>query len=343
MGKGYAAAVLTATGLDEQQRYFAVDIGYSTPLRITNYDRQITVATNTFYPWGLDILEPEIAAAGTQNVVFVISNGDLTGVSTLTGRAAELDIAQDSRGKTLKVYECTTTATGRTDTLVFDGYVDEFSAADDSGTCRITGTPQETHGSRPGSNYCMSVCRWREFGGDDCQYAGSATTCSRTLAACRQKIEAATYVGGGGLDDMTTSGTHSGTGITHYRVQIDGSGTPDTFKWSNDDGSTWEATTVAITGAAQTLENGVAVTFAATTGHTVDKYWTFQASWEDYFGNLLHAPAAGTVIEINGVNVQVQQSHGGYYQMPIITPPDEGGGGNAMQPPPAGTNQSGVS
>lgn len=338
MSKGYAAGVITAVGLDEQQRYFAVDIGYSTPLRITNYDRQITVATNTHYPWSMDILEPAVQATGSQNVVMVMSNGDLTGVSTLTGRTAELDIAQDTRGLTMKVYECTTTAAGRTDTLVFDGYVDEFSAADDSGTCRITGTPKESHGSRPGSNYCMSVCRWREFGGDDCQYEGAAATCSRTLASCRGKVGADDDTNVTGLSDMTTSGTHSGTGIVYYRIQIDAEGTPDTFSWSNTGDTSWDDTGVAITGAAQVLENGVTVTFAATTGHTDTDYWLFQASWEDYFGNLLHAPVAGTVIDLNGTNIQVPQSGGGYWRGPIGPPPDDGGG-NVMHPGQPHTSQ----
>jgi len=338
MSKGYAAAVLTAVGLDEQRRYFAVDIGYTTPLRITNCDHLIVVATNTHYPWSMDVLEPSVDAAGSQDVILVMSNGDLTGVGALTGRVAELDVAQDSRGKTLKVYECTTTAAGRTDTLVFDGLVDEFSAADDSGTCRITGTPQETMGSRPGSNYCMSICRWRKYKGDDCQYAGTATSCSRTIVDCRKKVGAETFAGSG-LDDMTAAGTHSGTEVVYYRIQIDATGTPDTFSWSNTGDTSWDATGVAITGAAQTLENGVTVTFAATTGHTDTNYWTFQASWEDRFGNLLHAPAAGTVIELNGTNVQVQQSHGGYYQMPIVTPPPDDGGGlhNTPMVDPRGT------
>jgi len=66
---------------------------------------------------------------------------------------------------------------------------------------------------------------------------------------------------------------YSGTDIKDYRVEIDATGTPDTFKWSNDGGSTWEATGVAITGSAQLLENRIYVTFAATTGHTVGDYW----------------------------------------------------------------------
>lgn len=52
---------------------------------------------------------------------------------------------------------------------------------------------------------------------------------------------------------------------------------PNTFKWSDDGGSTWDATGVAITGSAQDLNNGVTVTFGATTGHRKDDYWTFTA------------------------------------------------------------------
>jgi hypothetical protein len=339
MGKGYGAAVITAVGLDEQQRYFAIAIGYSTPMRITNYDANVIIPAgsgNVYYPWSLDVLEPAIGVSAANDVTIVIGNGDLTGVSTLTGRPATLDWAQDSRGKTLTIYECTVGSTGRTDTLVFSGVVDEFSAADDSGTCRIVATPADNIGSRPGSNFCMSICRWRKFKGDDCQFAGAATTCTRTLADCRRKVGAATITGSG-LDDMTSGGTFSGTAILQYRVEIDGSGTPDTFKWSDNGGSSWDATTVAITGAAQTLNNGVTVTFAATTGHAVNNYWDFQASWEDYFGNLLHAPAAGTIIEVNGYPIQVPQSHGGYWRGPQ-TPPPAGGGGNGgtLQPPPAG-------
>jgi hypothetical protein len=163
----------------------------------------------------------------------------------------------------------------------------------------------------------MSICRWRKFKGDDCQYAGVATTCTRTLQDCRRKVGAAT-ISGSGLDDMTAGGTFSGSVVTYYRVQIDGTGTPDTFKWSDDGGSTWNATTVAITSASQNLNNGVSVRFVATTGHTSANYWDFQASWEDYFGNLIHAPAAGTVIEVNGYPITVSQSIGGYWRGPQV-------------------------
>jgi len=80
---------------------------------------------------------------------------------------------------------------------------------------------------------------------------------------------------GSGLDDCTLSGTYTGTNISYFVVEIDATGTPDTFRWSNDKGVTWEASGISITGGVQLLENGVSVTFTATTGHTLNDTWLF--------------------------------------------------------------------
>jgi hypothetical protein len=80
---------------------------------------------------------------------------------------------------------------------------------------------------------------------------------------------------GSGLNDMV-HGLRSmftlGSDIT-YRVKIDGTGSPNTFTWSDDGGSTWDASGVSITGADQLLNNGVYIRFGATTGHTLNDYW----------------------------------------------------------------------
>jgi hypothetical protein len=96
---------------------------------------------------------------------------------------------------------------------------------------------------------------------------------------------------GSGTDDMTldAAAAYQGHLSTTYRVEIDGTGTPDTFKWSRDQGVTWEAENVPIAGAAteMELEFGVLIEFAATTGHTSGDYWEFTA-----------APVLTTVAEI---------------------------------------------
>lgn len=99
-----------------------------------------------------------------------------------------------------------------------------------------------------------------------------------TVDSVSEAAIAAAVFSGSGLDDLTSSGNYTGPASRTYRVEIDGTGTPDTFKWSRDGGSTWAATGVAITGSAQELELGVVVTFAATTGHTSTDYWNIAAT-----------------------------------------------------------------
>ncbi|GAG17853.1 unnamed protein product, partial [marine sediment metagenome] len=80
---------------------------------------------------------------------------------------------------------------------------------------------------------------------------------------------------GSGLNDMTAGGSGTHDDALTYRIQIDGVGTPNTFKWSDDGGTTWDVETVNITGAAQTLNNEITITFGATTGHTSGVHWEF--------------------------------------------------------------------
>ena len=81
---------------------------------------------------------------------------------------------------------------------------------------------------------------------------------------------------GTGLNDATSGGTFNGTVYALYEVTIDTTGTPDTFKWRLNGGA--YTTGVAITGAAQTLSQGVQITFAATTGHTLNDTWSIIAA-----------------------------------------------------------------
>jgi len=88
---------------------------------------------------------------------------------------------------------------------------------------------------------------------------------------------------GSGLNDATSGGTYTGSGDIVYKVEIDGTGTPDTFKWYKD--AVLQASTVNITGSAQTLDNGLTITFAATTGHTSTDYWSFRPATVITAGN----------------------------------------------------------
>lgn len=82
---------------------------------------------------------------------------------------------------------------------------------------------------------------------------------------------------GTGLNDLATGGTYTGATTKTFRVQIDGTGTPDTIKWSEDAGATWSAEKLGIATTVY-LSYGVELTFGATTGHTSGDYWAFTCS-----------------------------------------------------------------
>lgn len=88
------------------------------------------------------------------------------------------------------------------------------------------------------------------------------------------QIDGTTFMGTG-LNDLTFSGGLAGSVHT---VQISTAAATDKFQWRKNGGA-WSAE-ISITGAAQVLDADVSVTFAATTGHTLNDLWnnkdTFQ-------------------------------------------------------------------
>lgn len=81
------------------------------------------------------------------------------------------------------------------------------------------------------------------------------------------------------LNDLTSGGSYTGSSgsRTRFLIKIDGlatGGDPDTFRWSIDDGANWIQTDVDITaGVPQPLQDGVEITFAADTGHSLLDEW----------------------------------------------------------------------
>ncbi len=87
-----------------------------------------------------------------------------------------------------------------------------------------------------------------------------------------------TQSAGSGLNDITPDGSsYNGNIQRDYQAVVDGGDptNPNTFKWSDDGGTTFLKSGVAMTGAAQTLNHGVTVTFPATTGHTTNDAFDF--------------------------------------------------------------------
>jgi hypothetical protein len=99
---------------------------------------------------------------------------------------------------------------------------------------------------------------------------------------------------GTGIDDARFMGYFKGTTTTTYYVRIDSTGATDTFEWSKDNFATTEATSVAITGNEQLLDNGIAVEFTATTGHTLGDTWSGTAAPNDIDTGLFSNRNSGT-------------------------------------------------
>lgn len=89
-------------------------------------------------------------------------------------------------------------------------------------------------------------------------------------------VDAVTF-SGSGLDDATSGGTMAGARDLDLVVVIDSLGGTDTFKWSRDGGNTFEAFEVNLSAGDVALVDGVTITWAAVTGHTLGDQWSFEA------------------------------------------------------------------
>jgi len=107
-------------------------------------------------------------------------------------------------------------------------------------------------------------------------------------------LQTAKYYSSNGVKDLTSFvGTGSlnlsavdisgntGTDPIHYILEIDGTGSPNTFTlYLNNDGETPEFTGTSITGSSQALANGVEATFSGTTGGVIGDQFFFSV-WPD--------------------------------------------------------------
>ena len=119
------------------------------------------------------------------------------------------------------------------------------------------------------------------------------------LSSIRRTPGAADQTTGTGLSDLTMGGTYTGSANTTFLVNCDLAAATDTFKW-NQDGGSW-TTGVAMTGTAQTLADGVTVTFGATTGHTLNNEWTITCN--DTYENNELLTVSGTECTVNGTPI----------------------------------------
>ena len=160
-------------------------------------------------------------------------------------------------------------------------YIDSIKITTDSDTAAAstsdTGIPGEGQGSY---RYAVTYFRTGNYG------------CESNPLKCI--VGSPTFVGTG-LDDLTVAGTYTGDVTKTFRVQIDGAGTPDTVKWSEDDGETWNSKLINIT-IPLYLSYGLTLAFGATTGHTATEYWYFTCT-------LLAATPVGQIVNLTSIPV----------------------------------------
>lgn len=91
-------------------------------------------------------------------------------------------------------------------------------------------------------------------------------------------ISAITYTGTSMQNDLTSSGTFTGSVDRKFRVEIDGIASPNTFRWTKDSAAStiaWDGELVTITTGSITLTDGISVKFGAIDGHALTDRWDF--------------------------------------------------------------------
>lgn len=117
---------------------------------------------------------------------------------------------------------------------------------------------------------------------------------------------------GVGLNDLSSSGIYAFTSKLIFLLQIDSVGATDTFKWSIDNGVTWE-TLVPIEGISQSLSGGVDITFGAITGHTLGDSWQVVATagmrissqdWIFYQNQFMNVQSVFDILSVDACNME---------------------------------------
>ncbi|MFA5076745.1 MAG: tail fiber domain-containing protein, partial [Patescibacteria group bacterium] len=154
------------------------------------------------------------------------------------------------------------------------------------------------------------------------------------------------------VDDMTIRGGYTGASNLSYQVEIDAAAGQDTFKWSDDGGSTWDETGVEIqAGYWQDLNNGVQVRFDFSTGHTLADNWAWDVVMHPLIVNNANvgigtaSPQANLeVSSASGFDSNVFLSDGDVaHGMTLISPTDVYGGFQSYNPTKGGLALGGIS
>ncbi len=106
--------------------------------------------------------------------------------------------------------------------------------------------------------------------------AAAGYTEQRRLKVNAAAVQTSEVFTGSGLDDLTPGGTFTGIRSHLYKVIVTTAAGTDKYDWYRD--GVLQAAAVAMAGGAVSLDNGVTITFAASTGHTLAEFWEFEAT-----------------------------------------------------------------
>lgn len=113
-------------------------------------------------------------------------------------------------------------------------------------------------------------------------------------------------------DDMTIETIYTGwEKKIDFVVEIDGIGSPNTFKWSDDDGVTWKQQGVSCSTSNIELNRGVEIKFGSATGHTMGDKWEWEAGYEIV---LITGVATPVTTVTRGYDNSVAMAHAGNAQ-----------------------------
>lgn len=198
---------------------------------------------------------------------------DRVGMAVRTGREASYGTPPDTLRAILKISESLKTNPERIKS-------EESSPDRMGGQSSLVGRPASGQVSiyLRYSETCFEFLEdvfWSSFDEEHAVSSAQITFASADNSITIDPIHPAVFTGSG-LDDLASGGAYTGEVTLTFEVEIDAENAPDTFRWRTveKDGTQGAWTSgVAITGAAQELQDGVSVTFGATTGHTTADKW----------------------------------------------------------------------
>jgi len=173
--------ILAELAKQELRPFYLLDMYIdSTHYRYTDCDVPIVFDSNTYTPLGFSIGGVNYSS---QNIVDSV---DIT-IDNLDSVMTSIFIGGTPQGSTvtlaLILLDSSYAIVGSASATVFEGTIDTWDL--DEERCSITLTSLFSQWAQKTLSKHSPSCRWKEFKGTECGYAGAQTWCDRTYARCQ--------------------------------------------------------------------------------------------------------------------------------------------------------------